>query len=67
MYLHMLFTCFIVSSHKKSKDSQTGEKPAVTPPGPLPAVLKVAENIKVRSLMNILTIATALLILSIGI
>ena len=36
-----------VSTHKKSKNS-TGEKVIVAPPGPLPVVLKVADNIKVN-------------------
>lgn len=44
-----------VSSHKKSKDSQASEKTTVTPPSPLPAVLKVAKYIKVRN-MNYLDI-----------
>ena len=51
MYLSVFILNFLlcqVSSHKKSKDSQAGEKSVVTPPGPLPAVLKVAENIKVN-------------------
>ena len=42
----------LVSSQKKSKDS-TGEKVVVAPQGPLPAVLKVAENIKVKEILTI--------------
>ena len=42
----------LVSSQKKSKDS-TGEKVVVALQGPLPAVLKVAENIKVKENLTI--------------